>query len=221
MGALRAHSGVMEHLTALDASFLEAEDSDPHVSLAIGSVSIVAGPVPRYDDVVSAFADRMSKVPRCTQILRTHPLDLGSPEWVRDPHFDISRHLYRVALPQPGDDAELFQLIATVMQHRLDRERPLWECWVIEGLTDDRWAILLKLHHCLADGIAATQIMAQLSDDGGSDTFAKDIRAGKEPDKPALRLPEINREPADLAGRNVAHRGRRRRRRRTHRGGCG
>lgn len=200
MGALRAHSGVMEHLTALDASFLEAEDSDPHVSLAIASVSIMAGPVPQYDDVVSDFAERMSKVPRCTQILRIHPLDLGSPEWVDDPHFDISRHLYHVALPQPGDDAELFQLIATVMQHRLDRERPLWECWVIEGLTDDRWAVLIKLHHCIADGIAAAQMMAQLSDDCGGDTFAKDIRAGKEPDKPALRLPEISVNPLTWLG---------------------
>ena len=153
----------MEHLTALDASFLEAEDSDPHVSLAVGGVSIVAGPVPGYDELVSAFAERVRRVPRCTQILRTHPLDLGSPEWVNDPHFDISRHLYHVALPEPGDDAELFQMIANLMQHRLDRERPLWECWIIEGLTDNRWAMLMKLHHCIADGIATTQMLAKLS----------------------------------------------------------
>ena len=190
----------MEHLTALDASFLEAEDSDPHVSLAVGGVSIVAGPVPRYDELVSAFAERVREVPRCTQILRTHPLDLGSPEWVDDPHFDISRHLYRVALPEPGDDAELFQMIANVMQHRLDRERPLWECWIIEGLTDNRWAMLMKLHHCIADGIATTQMLAKLSDDGGGDTFAKNIRAAKEPDKPALRPPPMSVNPLTWLG---------------------
>jgi diacylglycerol O-acyltransferase / wax synthase len=190
----------MEHLSALDASFLEAEDSDPHVSLAIAGVSIVAGPVPRYDELVAAFAERVAKVPRCRQVLHTHPLDLGSPEWVEDPHFDISHHVHRVALAEPGDDAELFRMIATVMQFRLDRERPLWECWIIEGLSEDRWAILMKLHHCIADGIATTQMLANLSDTSGGRTFAKNIRAAKEPDRPALRLPPITMNPLTWLG---------------------
>jgi diacylglycerol O-acyltransferase / wax synthase len=190
----------MEHLTALDASFLEAEDSDPHVNLAIAGVSIVAGPVPRQEELVAAFAERVAKVPRCTQVLHTHPLDLGSPEWVDDPHFDISHHVHRVALPEPGDDAELFQMIATVMQHRLDRERPLWECWIIEGLADNRWATLMKLHHCIADGIATTQMLAKLSDSGGGDTFAKNIRAAKEPDTSVLRLPTMVMNPLAWLG---------------------
>jgi diacylglycerol O-acyltransferase / wax synthase len=185
----------MEHLTALDASFLEVEDSDPHANLAIGGVSIVAGPMPRYDELVSAFTERVSELPRCTQILHTHRLDLSSPEWVDDPNFDISRHLYHIALPQPGDDAELFHMIATLMERRLDRERPLWECWIIEGLSDDRWAVLTKLHHCMADGIATTQMLAKLSDSGGGDTFAKTIRAAKESDAPAIRLPRISVNP--------------------------
>ena len=190
----------MEHLTALDASFLEVEDSDPHVNLAIAGVSIVAGPVPRQEELVAAFAERVHAIPRCTQVLRTHPLDLGPPEWLDDPHFDISHHVHRVALPEPGDDAELFQMIATVMQHRLDRERPLWECWIIEGLTDDRWAMLMKLHHCIADGIATTQMLAKLSDSAGGDTFAKNIRAAKESSRPALRLPPISMNPMTWLG---------------------
>jgi diacylglycerol O-acyltransferase / wax synthase len=190
----------MEHLTALDASFLEAEESDSHVSLAIAGVSIVAGPVPRYEELVAAFAERIANVPRCTQVLHTHPLDLGPPDWVEDPHFDISHHMHRVALPDPGDDAALFQMIATVMQHRLDRERPLWECWIIEGLTDNRWAILMKLHHCIADGIATTQMLAKLSDGGGGDTFAKKIRAAKESDRPMLRLPSMTMNPLTWLG---------------------
>ena len=185
----------MEHLTALDASFLEVEDSDPHVNLAIAGVSIVAGPVPPYDELVAAFAERIHEIPRCTHVLRTHPFDLGIPEWVDDPHFDISHHMHRAALPEPGGDAELFQLIANVMEHRLDRERPLWECWMIEGLTDDRWAILMKLHHCIADGIATTQMLAKLSDSAGGDTFAKKIGAAKESDRPTLRLPSISLNP--------------------------
>jgi diacylglycerol O-acyltransferase len=190
----------MDRLTALDAGFLEAEDSDPHVSLAIGGVSIVAGPVPHYDELVSAFTERVRTIPRLTQKLHTHPLDLGTPEWVDDPHFDISRHLYRVALPQPGDDAELFQMIATIMQHRLDLEHPLWECWIIEGLTDNRWAILMKLHHCIADGIATTQMLAKLSDGGAGDTFAKNIRAAKDPDRRALRPPPLGMNPFTWLG---------------------
>jgi WS/DGAT/MGAT family acyltransferase len=190
----------MEHLSALDASFLEAEDSDPHVSLAIAGVSIVAGPVPRYDDLVAAFAERVTKIPRCTQVLRTHPLDLGSPQWVDDAHFDITHHVHRVALAEPGDDAELFRMIATVMRFRLDRERPLWECWIIEGLSDDRWAILTKLHHCIADGIATTQMLANLSDTSGGDTFAKSIRAAKESDGAALRLPPMTLNPLAWLG---------------------
>lgn len=163
----------MEQLTALDASFLEAEDSDPHVSLAVGAVSIMEGPVPSYDEFVSTVAERMLTIPRFKQVLRTHTLDLRAPEWVDDPRFEISRHVHRLALPHPGDDAELFETVATLMERRLDRERPLWDCWLVEGLSGDRWAVLTKIHHCIADGIAATQLMAKFSDDelvGGAGT---------------------------------------------------
>jgi diacylglycerol O-acyltransferase len=189
----------MEQLTALDATFLEVEDSDPHVSLAVAGVSIMEGPVPDYDEFVAAFAKRAPTIPRCTQILRTHPLDLGAPEWVDDPHFDITRHLHRLALPHPGGDAELFETIAAVMERRLDRERPLWECYVIEGLSGDRWAVLTKIHHCIADGIATTEMLARFSDDradrGGEDTFATDIRAAREPARSWPSLPKFSFNP--------------------------
>jgi diacylglycerol O-acyltransferase / wax synthase len=185
----------MEHLTALAAGFLEIEDSEPHVSLANGSVAIIEGPAPNYDEYVSALSERIPTIPHGRQVLRTHPLDVGPPEWVDDPHFAISRHLHRVALPHPGGDAELFQLIATTMERRLDRERPLWESWVIEGLSDNRWAVLTKIHHCIADGIATAQMLAKLSDGGGGDTFATDIRAAKEPAGPGLRLPKMSLNP--------------------------
>jgi len=153
------------------------------------------GPAPSYDEFVSSFAERASTIPRCSQVLRTHPLDLGPPEWVDDPHFDISRHLHRLALPHPGDDAELFQMIATVMERRLDRERPLWECFIIEGLSDNRWAVLTKIHHCIADGIATARMLAKFSDDDGGGTFATDIRAAKEPVRPGLGLPKMSLNP--------------------------
>ncbi len=189
----------MEQLSVLDAGFLEVEDSDPHVSLAVGGVSIIEGPAPSHDEFVSAFTGRVQTIPRCRQILRTHPLDLRPPEWVDDPNFDISRHLHRVGLAHPGGDAELFQMVATLMERRLDRERPLWECWIIEGLSENRWALLTKLHHCIADGIATTQMLAKFSDGGGGvaggDSFATDIRGAKEPDRHGLGLPELGLNP--------------------------
>ncbi|MEV3901516.1 wax ester/triacylglycerol synthase family O-acyltransferase [Mycobacterium sp. NPDC050551] len=184
----------MEHLSTLDASFLQAEDSDPHVSLAVGGVSIIEGPLPDYEELVIAFASRAASIPRCTQILRTHPFDLAAPEWADDPHFDIAHHLHRIALPGPGRDAELFATVATIMERRLDRDRPLWECWIIEGLADDRWALLMKIHHCIADGIATAQMLSKLSDDGVGETFAADIRAAREPSGSVLGMlrPRLN-----------------------------
>src|SRR5260370_20826643 len=197
----------MEQLTALDATFLEVEDSDPHVSLAVGGVSIMEGPAPRYNEFVAAFAQRALTIPRCRQVLRTRPLDLGPPEWVDDPHFDISRHLHRLALPQPGGDAELFETIATVMERRLDRERPLWEGYVIEGLSDNRWAVLTKIHHCIADGIATAQMLAAFSDDngGGADTFATDIRAAREPARPGPGLLHVGLNTVSWADRGAGN----------------
>ncbi|UXA08372.1 wax ester/triacylglycerol synthase family O-acyltransferase [Mycobacterium sp. SMC-2] len=177
----------MEQLTPLDAGFLEVEDSDPHVSLAVGGVSIVEGPAPAYEEFVASFAKRVEMIPRCRQVLRTHPFDLRPSEWVDDPHFDLARHVHRIALPQPGGDPELFELIATLMERRLDRERPLWECWIIEGLSEGRWAVLTKVHHCIADGIATAQLLAKFSDDADGDSFAADVGAAKLPVPQAVR----------------------------------
>ena len=184
----------MEQLTALDAGFLEAEDSDPHVSLAVGAVSIVQGPAPSYDEFVSAVAERLPAIPRFRQVLRTHSFDLRPPEWVDDPHFEISRHVHRIALPHPGGDTELFEVVATLMERRLDRERPLWDCWIIEELSDNRWAVLTKLHHCIADGIAATQLMARFSDDDIGESFATKIHAAQKSarQESPLRTPTLN-----------------------------
>lgn len=105
-------------------------------------------------------------MPAVRQRLRTRPFDLGAPVWVDDPDFDLGRHVRHIALPRPGNDRELYQLAADVISRRLDRDRPLWEIWLIEGLSDNRWAMLTKIHHCMADGIAATHMLAGLCDDG-------------------------------------------------------
>ena len=200
---------VVEHLTALDVAFLEAEDSDPHVSLAMGVLAVVEGPIPDHDSLVSGVAERMLSAPRFKQVLRTQPLDLGAPEWVDDVNVDLSQHVRRAAVPRPGDDNALFRLAADVMERRLDRDRPLWECWIIEGLTDDRWAILTKIHHCIADGIAALHIFAGLFDDGDArhvrNQHPRSQRTSTAGDSAAAAQPQ----PAGLGRRYVACFGRR------------
>ncbi|WP_421844083.1 WS/DGAT/MGAT family O-acyltransferase [Mycobacterium sp.] len=169
----------MNRLTALDVGFLKAEDADRHVSLAMGGLATIQGPLPDSDTLMSTLTRRILALPPLGQRLRLSPFDLGAPEWVSDPEFDVARHLFRVAVPQPGDDQELFRLVADVMSRRLDRDRPLWEIWIIEGLCDDRWAMLAKVHHCMADGIAATHLLAGLFDDGIGESSRPGMRAVK------------------------------------------
>lgn len=152
----------MDRLSPLDAVFLDAEDADPHVSLAIGSVAVLAGPAPSQAEFVAALVPRMRAVRRAQQRVRRLPLDLGPPVLVDLGEFDVDYHIRRTALPAPGDDAALCALVARVMGQRLDRDRPLWESWVIEGLSGGRWAVLSKVHHCLADGVSGAQLHAAL-----------------------------------------------------------
>lgn len=159
----------MEVLSPLDAGFLDAEDSDRHASLAIASVSVMDGPPPDQAEFVEVIGARMQMVHRARQKVRRVPLDLGPPLWVDDPHFDPSYHFRRTALPAPGDEAALDRLVARIMSQRLDRDRPLWETWVIEGLADNRWAVLTKLHHCLADGVSGTQLHGVLFSESPDD----------------------------------------------------
>ncbi|KWX25582.1 diacylglycerol O-acyltransferase [Mycolicibacterium wolinskyi] len=182
----------MERLSALDAGFLEAEDSDPHVSLAIGALAVMAGPMPEFESLVAALAERVTAVPRLRQVLKTRPLDLGAPQWVVDPNLDLARHVRRAALPRPGDDTALYGWVAEVMERRLDRDHPLWQCWVVDGLPYNRWAILMKIHHCIADGVAASHLLARLCDDIDADTVEPTARGEMPRGGFRLPLPSIN-----------------------------
>ncbi|MDN4516972.1 wax ester/triacylglycerol synthase family O-acyltransferase [Mycolicibacterium austroafricanum] len=185
----------MERLTAFDAGFLDAEDADRHVSLAVGAVSVLEGPVPDQHELVAAISERILRVPRLRQVVRRQPLDLSAPEWVDDPALDLAHHIRRAALPHPGDDEALFRFTAEAMETRLDRERPLWQCWIIEGLAEDRWAMLMKVHHCIADGIATMHLLAGLSDGGEGETYAGAIRAAHERPQNGFSLPALTLNP--------------------------
>lgn len=155
-----------QRLTTLDTAFLHAEDTDPHTQLGIGGLAILDGPMPDHAALMSTLAERIADCPRFSQRLRRQIFDLSAPEWVDDDKFDLSFHVRRVAVPSSGSDEDLFRVVADVMSWRLDRSRPLWEIWLISELADNRWAILMKVHPCLADAVATVHILTGLSDDG-------------------------------------------------------
>jgi diacylglycerol O-acyltransferase / wax synthase len=152
----------MNRMSAQDASFLhiESDESPMHV----GGVSVFEGPPPRFDDVRAMVEAKLAAVPRYRQVVRFVPLALARPVWVDDPHFNLSYHLRRTALPTPGGDEELRALVGRVMSQNLDRAKPLWEMWIVEGLGDGRWALLSKVHHAMVDGVASTDLMTVLLD---------------------------------------------------------
>jgi diacylglycerol O-acyltransferase / wax synthase len=148
----------MDKLKPLDAAFIDAEDEDRHASLAIASIAVFEGPVPSHEEFLAHLAGRLPQVPLYRRKLRTVPFRLGWPVWVEDPDFDLGYHVRRSALPEPGGDQELADLMARVMSQRLDRDHPLWGYWVIEGLAGDRWALISKVHHSMVDGIAGADL---------------------------------------------------------------
>ena len=148
----------MQTMTPLDASFLHIEDAVTHMH--IGSVGIFEGPPPGAGEVRSAITARLPRVPRYRQKVRFVPLALGRPTWVDDPHFNLDYHVRRTALPAPGGQEELRNLVGRVMSQQLDRAKPLWEMWVAEGLDDGRWALISKVHHCMVDGVSGTDLMS-------------------------------------------------------------
>jgi diacylglycerol O-acyltransferase / wax synthase len=170
----------MPQLKTLDAALRKTQDLDQHTSLAIGAVAIVDGAAPEMDLLKRLIAERIQAIPRCGQTLHTHPFDVTVQQWIDHPGFDLSHHLHQIALARPGDDTELFRAIAHALERPLDLDRPLWECWVIEGLKGNQWALLLKVHQSMADGISAAHILTRLCDDSDSNAFANPI--GKSPD---------------------------------------
>jgi WS/DGAT/MGAT family acyltransferase len=151
-----------DRLTGLDASFLHLEDASSHMHVA--GVMLFEGPPPPYTDLLDAFERRLPLVPRYRQRLAFVPLGQGRPKWVDDPHFNLRYHVRSTALASPGSERQLKDLAGRVFSQQLDRDKPLWEVWLVEGLDDDRFAVLSKTHHALVDGISGVDIMSVLFD---------------------------------------------------------
>jgi WS/DGAT/MGAT family acyltransferase len=152
-----------DRLTALDSSFLHLEDNQPS-HMHVASVTIFDGEAPPYEEIVDSIAARLHLVPRYRQKLAFVPFGQGRPRWVDDPTFNISYHVRATALPPPGGEEQLRALAGRVFSQRLDRDKPLWEIWLVEGLEGDRFALLSKTHHSLVDGVSGADLMTMMFD---------------------------------------------------------
>jgi diacylglycerol O-acyltransferase len=152
-----------DRLTGLDASFLHLEDDRTHMHVA--AVMTFAGEPPSYDAVVDAIDARLDLVPRYRQKLAFVPFSQGRPRWIDDPHFNLRYHVRMTALPEPGGEEDLKRLAGRVFSQPLDRDKPLWELWLVDGLDGgERFALLSKTHHALVDGISGVDIASVLFD---------------------------------------------------------
>jgi WS/DGAT/MGAT family acyltransferase len=152
----------LDRLTAVDASFLTNEKANAHMH--VGAILIFEGPPPKYVDLVEHVRGRLSQVPRFRQRLVVPPLEAGRPLWADDVNFNLSYHIRHTALPEPGGESQLKRLTGRVFSQQLDRSKPLWELWLVQGLERDRFAILTKTHHAMVDGISGVDIGTVLFD---------------------------------------------------------
>lgn len=152
----------MERLSSQDSSFLHLEDPVSHMH--IGTVAILEGPPPQYDELAERVRANLPLAPRYRQKVHFVPFALGRPVWVDDPHFNLSYHLRCTALPEPGGDEQLRLLVGRVMSQQLDRHKPLWEMWMVEGLSENRWVLLTKVHHSVVDGVSGAELVSAILD---------------------------------------------------------
>ncbi|MEI2703414.1 MAG: wax ester/triacylglycerol synthase family O-acyltransferase [Baekduia sp.] len=152
----------LDRLTALDASFIAQESAETHMH--IGGLVICEGPPPEHERFLDHVRSRLHLVPRYRQRIVQPPMESGRWLWADDPSFNLDYHVRRTALPSPGDEQALLALAGRIASQQLDRQKPLWEMWVIEGLEDDRFALISKTHHALIDGIAGVDLATVMFD---------------------------------------------------------
>src|SRR5918911_1294074 len=199
----------MDRLSAIDASFLAGEKESSHMH--VGAVMICEGPPPAREDALEHIASRLHLVPRYRQKLAVPRFEMGRPLWVDDPSFNLEYHVRQTALAAPGDLEQLRLLTARIFSQRLDRSKPLWECWFVQGLEDARFAIISKTHHALVDGISGVDLASVLFDLGPVPEPAPAEGEPWEPqpepsalDLAARGLKGLARFPFEVAGRTLA-----------------
>ena len=151
-----------DRLTAVDAAFLAQEGPISHMH--IGAVMVFEGPPPAFEEFADQVRGRLHLVPRYRQKLAVPPIETGRPLWVDDPSFNLEYHLRHTALPAPGSEEQLRALAGRIHSQQLDRTKPLWEVWLVQGLEENRFALISKTHHALVDGIAGMDLATVLFD---------------------------------------------------------
>ncbi|MBV9311338.1 MAG: wax ester/triacylglycerol synthase family O-acyltransferase [Solirubrobacterales bacterium] len=182
----------MEWLSPMDASFLHIEG--PNNPMHIGGVSIFEGPAPPFERLEAMVTSKLDLVPRYRQKIRFIPLGVGRPVWIDDPHFNLAYHLRHSALPPPGDGDILRRTAARIFAQHLDRRKPLWEIWMVEGLREGCWALLSKVHHCMVDGVSATDLMTVMFDDSPEPADEQEWHPTPEPSSAELVVRTLTRQ---------------------------
>ena len=152
----------LDRLSSTDVSFLTNESSSSHMH--VGAILIFEGPAPSYDDLLEHVRSRLHLVPRFRQKLAFPPVQAGRPFWIDAPNLNLEYHVRHSALPAPGSEEQLRRMAARVFSQQLDRSKPLWELWLVQGLTRNRFALVTKTHHAVVDGVAGVDIATVLFD---------------------------------------------------------
>jgi diacylglycerol O-acyltransferase len=151
-----------DRLSSVDASFLHQEGDASHMH--VGAVMIFEGPAPAHEDLLAQIDSRLHRVPRYRQKLAFPRFEMGRPVWVDDPRFNLGYHVRHTALPAPGGIEQLRLLAGRIFSQRLDRSKPLWEVWLVQGLEDNRFALINKTHHAMVDGVSGVDLATVLFD---------------------------------------------------------
>src|ERR1700760_3718532 len=154
--------GHMDRVSSFDTSFLANEKDNAH--MAIGAVLVFDGTAPAQEEFLALIRSRLHLLPRLRQRLLTPPLGLGTPFWVDHETFDVRRHVTLATLPAPGTAEELRARGGRLRAPPLDRAEPLWELTLVDEFADERFAVVWKTHHAMADGISALDIGMLLFD---------------------------------------------------------
>jgi diacylglycerol O-acyltransferase len=171
----------LDRLTAIDASFLHQEGPTSHMH--VGGLALFEGPPPPFTEVLDALRGRLHLVPRYRQKLSVPPAATGRPLWIDDPSFNIEYHVRHTALPSPGSEDQLLLLAGRIFSQQLDRSKPLWEVWMVEGLRDGGFALITKTHHALIDGVAGVDIAQVMFDLGPVPTEVPHPDAAWQPER--------------------------------------
>src|SRR5215211_7834488 len=143
-------------LTSIDASFLYFEKKE--APMHIGSVSIFEGEIPFYK-FINNISSKMHLLPRYQQKVVPDPFNIGHPTWESDPNFDINNHVFRIQIDSPGSEKELIKLAGQIFSPVMDRNKPLWDIYLVYGLEGKRTAMIARVHHCMVDGVSGVDLL--------------------------------------------------------------